>query len=283
MPSEIDHSRGDGRDEAPDQPVLVSRREAVQRVAAMLGGVAFVGGTALLTACERTSSDRTAVAAGAYKPVGQFSATDVALLDEVADTILPPTKSPGAKAAGVGPFMALMVTDTYKPRDQQAFRDGLRAIDEASRKASGKSFVDAPAAARLTLLQSLDREQKTQGDARKASQKAAAAQVASTGAGAKPGTEAAAGKKEEGRRADANLPDARQQNAGTGDVANAAAVAPKEEQTTHYFRMMKELALLGYFTSEVGYTKAMRYAETPGRFDPCAPYTKGESAWAPHA
>jgi len=47
--------------------------------------------------------------------------------------------------------------------------------------------------------------------------------------------------------------------------------------------MMKELALLGYFTSEIGYTKAMRYVESPGRFDPCTPYTKGEPAWAPHA
>jgi hypothetical protein len=47
--------------------------------------------------------------------------------------------------------------------------------------------------------------------------------------------------------------------------------------------MMKELALLGYFTSEVGYTKAMRYIESPGRFDPCIPYTPGEPAWAAHA
>ena len=35
--------------------------------------------------------------------------------------------------------------------------------------------------------------------------------------------------------------------------------------------MMKELALLGYFTSEIGYTQAMRYIETPGRFDPARP------------
>ena len=27
----------------------------------------------------------------------------------------------------------------------------------------------------------------------------------------------------------------------------------------------------------------MRYIETPGRFDPCLPYTKGERAWAGHA
>jgi hypothetical protein len=47
--------------------------------------------------------------------------------------------------------------------------------------------------------------------------------------------------------------------------------------------MMKELALLGYFTSEIGYTQAQRYVESPGRFDPCVPYTPGEKAWAPHA
>ena len=51
----------------------------------------------------------------------------------------------------------------------------------------------------------------------------------------------------------------------------------------HYFRMMKELAMLGFFTSEVGYTKAMRYVESPGKYEPCAPYTAGETAWAPHA
>jgi hypothetical protein len=56
-----------------------------------------------------------------------------------------------------------------------------------------------------------------------------------------------------------------------------------EDEPPHYFRMLKELTLLGYFTSEIGYTQAMRYAETPGRYDPCAPYEEGEAAWANHA
>jgi hypothetical protein len=47
--------------------------------------------------------------------------------------------------------------------------------------------------------------------------------------------------------------------------------------------MMKELALLGYFTSEIGCTQAQRYTESPGRFDPCVPYVKGEPAQAAHA
>jgi len=30
-------------------------------------------------------------------------------------------------------------------------------------------------------------------------------------------------------------------------------------------------------------TQAQRYIESPGRFDPCVPYTAGEKSWAPHA
>ncbi|MEO8337162.1 MAG: gluconate 2-dehydrogenase subunit 3 family protein, partial [bacterium] len=61
------------------------------------------------------------------------------------------------------------------------------------------------------------------------------------------------------------------------------AAAITADTPTHYFRMMKELACLGFFTSEIGYNKAMRYVEAPGRYDPCVPYTAGEPAWAPHA
>jgi len=59
--------------------------------------------------------------------------------------------------------------------------------------------------------------------------------------------------------------------------------AREGDAPAHYFRMIKELTLLGYFTSEIGYTQAMRYLESPGRFDPCVPYTPGETIWANHA
>lgn len=49
--------------------------------------------------------------------VGSFTLQDAAFLDEVADTILPTTaRSRGAKAAGTGAFMALMVTDANGKR-----------------------------------------------------------------------------------------------------------------------------------------------------------------------
>jgi len=189
----------------------IDRREAIRRVTLLLGGVALAGGSGLATACERAQER-----AAATTSVGTFTARDVAFLDEVADTILPDTKTPGAKAAHVGAFMALMVTDTYTPGDQDVFRAGMRTLDEAS-------FMAATPEQRLARLEQLDREQK------------------------------------------------------------AYMEKKKEDDPPHFFRQMKELALLGYFTSEIGCTQAMRYRETPGRFDPCVPYTPGETTWSGHA
>ena len=43
--------------------------------------------------------------------------------------------------------------------------------------------------------------------------------------------------------------------------------------------MMKQLTLLGFFTSEVGATKALRYLPVPGHYDGNFPYKKGDRAW----
>jgi hypothetical protein len=42
--------------------------------------------------------------------------------------------------------------------------------------------------------------------------------------------------------------------------------------------MMKELTLLGYFTSKPGCTLAKRYMPVPGKYIGCVPYKKGEKA-----
>jgi hypothetical protein len=239
---------------------LITRREAILRVSALLGTVTFIGGTSLLTACEQRSgaADGTSGAS--------FSADDVAFLDEIAETILPETSTPGAKAAKTGAFMALMVTDVYSPADQKVFRDGMRKIDEESRKANNATFMQATPQQRLALLERLDREQKRHMDARENAARRAK------------------GLKEipaEAKVAEEHLPGQRQE-AALGTEAGAAT-AITADAPAHYFRMMKELALLGYFTSEIGCKQAQRYVESPGRFDPCVPYTAGEKAWAPHA
>jgi glucoside 3-dehydrogenase (cytochrome c) hitch-hiker subunit len=210
----------------------LTRREALQIVAALLGGAALTGGEQVLA----ISVDEAAMAVAAEQGTSLFTAADVALLDEIAETILPETSTPGAKAAKTGAFMALMATEAYDAQQQQVFRAGLGQVDDACRKAHGVPFMQATPAQRLSVVEVLDREQKSAMDAR-------------TPARTK--------------------------------RAPAAPAAPDEP--AHYFRMMKELTLLGYFTSEIGYTKAMRYRESPGRFDPCAPQAPGDKIWASHA
>lgn len=218
---------------------LINRREAIRRVSALLGGVALVGGSNLLTGCMGKDSAPANYAA--------FTVEDIAFLDEIAETILPATKTPGAKAAKVGAFMTVMVTDSYSPRDQQAFRNGMRALDDASKKANNVGFMAATPAQRLALLNTLDREQKAERDSRDITYRAVRQRLLEI-------------------------------------VTGQHTDVPKSDlPPVHYFRMMKELALLGYFTSEIGYTKAQRYTEVPGRYDPCVPYVKGETSWAPHA
>lgn len=60
---------------------------------------------------------------------------------------------------------------------------------------------------------------------------------------------------------------------------NQAKTIP-EEKPPHYFAMMKQLTIWGYFTSEPGATKALRYLPLPGSFKGCVPYKKGDKAWA---
>ena len=241
---------------------LIGRREAIRRVALFLGGTSLVGGSALLTACERERAE-----APATSPVGEFTSADIAYLDEIAETILPQTKTPGAKAAKTGAFMALMVTDSYSPADRKIFRDGMLKLDEASKKETNAAFMAATPQQRLTLLTRLDGEQKTYTDARDAAKRKARGLPAP--------------KQAAGSKADTVQPEQRQgmtQGANVGAAEAITADAP-----SHYFRMMKELALLGYFTSEIGCTQAQRYLESPGRFDPCTDYRPGEKAWAQHA
>jgi hypothetical protein len=54
----------------------------------------------------------------------------------------------------------------------------------------------------------------------------------------------------------------------------------KPDETKHYFTMLKELTLWGFFSSEVGATKALRYIAVPGKYEGTVPYKKGDKAWA---
>lgn len=175
------------------------RRDAVK---ATLGGVALITAGSL-AACERGT-----------RPAGPgiLSADDERLIEDMADTLLPPTsESPGARDAGVGTTINLLLTDCYKPDAQQRVTQGLREFRSLCRMECGGDFTTQDRAERERVLRLVDAEAQT-----------------------------------------------------------------NEE---HWFRLVRELSLGAYFSSEAGMTKALRYVPVPGRFTGCVPLEPDQPAW----
>lgn len=211
----------------------MDRRELLKMIAVLTGG-AVIGGELFLTGCK----------AGGKADAG-FTAANISLLDEIAETIIPATDSPGAKAAQVGEFMKIMVTDCYTEKQQAAFMNGITQLEEACKKMNSKGFMDCNAQQRHDFLVSLEKEAKAFNEKRDADDK--------------PKREA-------------------------NDEANKKLAWKDHKEfegsPSHYYTMMKQLTLLGYFTSKPGATQALRNLPVPGKYDGAFPYKKGDKAWA---
>ena len=128
----------------------MDRREAVRNMAFLMGGA--LSATTIGVFLDSCSSPST-------KTNGKlFDDNQLKLITEVADIIIPTTSSPGAKAAGVGPFIALMIKDCYPEDAQKAFVKGLDALEEQSKDQFKKSFLEISPAERTELLSKLREE-----------------------------------------------------------------------------------------------------------------------------
>ena len=189
----------------------MDRRELIKRIA-LLTGVAVAGSEFFLSGCK--SSDKSSV--------GFFYEKDILFFDEVAETILPKTDTPGAKDAEVGKFMASFSTGCYDEIQLKTLKEGINKLNDASREIYNVSFMDSSALQKQLLLIATDAE-------------------------------------------------AKEHNKKNNDQGN---------KEPHYFTLMKQLALLGFFTSKPGVTQVLRYVPVPGKYEGCIEYKKGETSWA---
>jgi hypothetical protein len=136
-----------------------------------------------------------------------------------------------------------MVNDCYTPQDQQVFREGMVLLNDACQNKFNTDFMKATKEERHELLLSLDREAKVYQE------------------------KVTAFNNEQNEK--------EQEEFERGNLA-----FKKSFMSSHYYTMMKQLTLLGFFTSEKGATEALRYVPVPGRYDACIPYHKGDRAWA---
>lgn len=126
---------------------MINRREALSRVAIIMGGT-VLGAEAFLTGCKTNTKGVT------------FTQADIDFLNEVGETILPATDTPGAKAANVGAFMQTMVSDCYEAKDQEIFMKGMKDLNDASIKHHNKTFMESTPEERTAFLTELDKEAK---------------------------------------------------------------------------------------------------------------------------
>ena len=140
----------------------ISRRELLQlgvgaTLAAPLAGLA----PAAASAAPVLAAAAPALSAGLF-----FTAAEMALLDELTETIIPAdAHSGGARAAGVVPFLdrRLAERDPKIPdyaEERKHWKDGLARVDEAAREMHGKAFLEAAPEQRLAVLTRMARNEK---------------------------------------------------------------------------------------------------------------------------
>ena len=181
----------------------MKRRDALKSTTLLIGGT-FLASTGIFAACRPGERQERRQA---------LSVDDENLIEEIADTLLPTTtSSPGARAAGAGAAINLLLTDCYDREAQGRAVHGLAELRERSEARFGRPFASLGVAQREELLREIDAESR--------------------------------------------------------------------ERPDHWFRLVRELSLRAYFSSEVGMTKALRYVLVPGRWTGCVPLAPGQPAWA---
>ena len=123
----------------------MNRREALKSVSIILG-TSIIGAEAFLTACVNSNSSFS------------LSADDLILLNEIGETILPKSDTPGAREADVADFMNTIVADFYSSTEQKTFKSGIKQINKMSYDQFNSDFTSLTNENRNTLIMDLEKQ-----------------------------------------------------------------------------------------------------------------------------
>ncbi len=232
-----------------DPQRTIDRREALRRAALLLGGALSASTVAgVLAGCEARRTPN-----GAWAPRA-LSSDQLELVATIAEHILPETDTPGARTAGVHRFIDAMLADSYPNEERRRFLAGLSDVDARAQRSGGRAFLRCATAEQRTLLEQLDRE--------------------AFGAPPSSSPPVPLSVPERGDVMSSPSPEGR---GGQGVRTRGGAPARSDMP---FFRTMKELTLVGFYTSEAGATRELRHAPVPGRFEGCVPLDQIGRAWA---
>ena len=192
----------------------MERREALKKTLLALGyTISIPSVISIFESCSNNTSQK-------WQPQF-FSADQATVIGELAETILPKTKTPGAKELNIDQFIDRMIIQLMSKEDQQLLLKGMDAFEAEAKEMNGKGFVDSSPEQRSKLLTKLEQE-----------------------------TEKA--------------------------PASVWGINMKKDAgPLPFYRQVKALTLLGYFTSKEIGTKVLVYDPVPGPFKGDIPLVPG--------
>jgi len=216
----------------------MNRREVLQRVAWLMGGaISAPAVLGVLNGCSRRPETSAPLV---------FSEGQRAIIAEVAEIIIPRTDTPGAKDVGVPQFIEAMLQDAFPGEDQQFFISGLQDFDAHAQRTHGQSFLHLPQTQRAAFAQSVHDAAVAEANERREKRR---------------------GWRELGDKGTVPVGQLRSLKKQLTAMLHGSA----QHSTRPFILTMKELALLGFFTSEVGATQILQYLPVPGRLQACVP------------
>src|SRR2546422_1901505 len=189
----------------------ITRREALARVAVLLGGV--ISAPTMAGVLDAATRRAWATAQG-WAP-RTLSPAQLELVATVAEHIIPQTDTPGARAAGVHRFVDTLLSDHYPATERDRFLAGLADVDARAQSAHGQPFRQCSPQQRIALLGEMD----------------------------------------------------------------ARAFASSRGEDGWFFRRLKELTIVGYYTSEFGAMQELHVSPF-GAYRGDIPYASVGRAWS---
>ena len=127
----------------------MNRRQTIARLSLLLGGI--ISEPVLADIEHRRLY---------FGPAVRVTPGQKDLLAELAETIIPTTDTPGAKAANVGPFIVRVMRDCYEKPAQESFYSSLAAVETRSQCQFNTTFARLDAAQKNTLVRQLAEQDK---------------------------------------------------------------------------------------------------------------------------
>ena len=116
----------------------------------------ILGSVAVLPSCLNNKKGKPVVELKTLK----IDADQENLVTNLAETILPKTKTPGAKDLGINLFIFKMIDDCANKEQQETFMAGLKEFDDAVNKQYGHSFNECSVQERTAFVNSLEKQGK---------------------------------------------------------------------------------------------------------------------------